>query len=97
MLTENEKTKGKMCCEIVCHSEPIKEHPVVKSWNNFRQKNSYAVVVLTINIALLHYDVIDGNMNEFDEKPNKSHDGKTNGSCKGNFLEFCKKEQKALY
>jgi len=40
--------------------------------------------------VLLYYDVIDGNVNEFDEKANESHDSKTNGSCQGNFLELCK-------
>ena len=40
--------------------------------------------------VLLHYDVVDGNVNEFDEKANESHDSKTNGSRQGNFLEFCK-------
>ena len=39
---------------------------------------------------LLHYDVIDGNVDEFDKKADESHDSKTNGSCQGNFLEFCK-------
>jgi hypothetical protein len=36
----------------------------------------------------LHNDVVDGNMNEFDEEPNESHDSKTNGSCDSNLLEF---------
>lgn len=40
--------------------------------------------------VLLHYDVVDGNVNEFDEKANEPHDSKTNGSCQGNFLELCK-------
>lgn len=40
--------------------------------------------------ALLHYDVVDGNVNEFDEKADESHDSKTNGSCQSNFLEFYK-------
>ena len=39
-------------------------------------------------ICLLYYDVVDGNVDEFDKKPNESHDGKTNGCSKGYFLKF---------
>ena len=39
----------------------------------------------------LHYDVVDGDVNEFDKKANEAHDSKTNSSGKGNLLKFCKK------
>ena len=41
----------------------------------------------------LHYDVVDGNVNEFDKKANEAHDSKTNSSGKGNLLKFCKKNE----
>ena len=58
----------------------------VKPCNNFW----FTRIATYHTCALLHYDVVDGNVNEFDEKANESQDGKTNSSCQGNFLEFCK-------
>ena len=37
-------------------------------------------------------DVVDGNVDEFDEKSDKSHDGKSNGGCNSDLLEFWKKK-----
>ena len=39
----------------------------------------------------LHYDVVDGYVNQLDEIANETHDGKTYGGGYGNLLEFCKK------
>ena len=47
--------------------------------------------------VLLYYDVIDGNMNKFDEKANESHDSKTNGSGQGDLLKFCKQNKRIQY
>jgi len=33
-------------------------------------------------------DVVDGNVNEFDEKPDESHDGKADGRCHGDLREL---------
>ena len=33
-------------------------------------------------------DVVDGNVDEFDEKSDESHDGKSNGGCDSDLLEF---------
>ena len=45
----------------------------------------------------LHYDVVDGDVNEFDKKANEAHDSKTNSSGKGNLLKFCKKNEMIHY
>jgi hypothetical protein len=36
-------------------------------------------------------DVVDGNVDEFDKKSDESHDGKSNGGCNSDLLEFWKK------
>ena len=41
----------------------------------------------------LHYDIVDGDVNEFDEKANEAHDSKTNSSGKGNLLKFCEQNE----
>ena len=38
----------------------------------------------------LHNDVVDGNMDEFDEETDEFHDGRSNGCCHDNLLELCK-------
>ena len=45
----------------------------------------------------LHYDVVDGDVNEFDKKANEAHDSKTDSSGKGNLLKFCKKNEMIHY
>ena len=60
-----------------------------QSWFQARQQFLPKMATYHTHV-LLHYDVVDGNVNEFDEKANESHDSKTNGSCQGNFLELCK-------
>lgn len=40
-------------------------------------------------IGYLHNDVINGDVNEFNEKSNKAHDCKTNCCGDGNLLKFC--------
>ena len=39
----------------------------------------------------LHYDVVDGYVNQLDEIANETHNSKTYGGGYGNLLEFCKK------
>lgn len=41
----------------------------------------------------IHNDIIDGNVNQFDKKPNESHNCKANSSCHSNFLKFCSKQK----
>lgn len=36
-----------------------------------------------------HNDVVDGDMDELDKEPNKSHDQESNKGCQSNFLELC--------
>lgn len=36
----------------------------------------------------LHDDVVDRDVNEFDEETNETHDGKSNGCGHGDLLEF---------
>jgi len=38
--------------------------------------------------AYLHDDVVDGNVDEFDEEPDETHDAKTDGRCVGRGLEL---------
>ena len=40
-------------------------------------------------------DVVDGNVDEFDEKSDESHDGESNGGCNSDLLEFWKKMKNA--
>ena len=43
----------------------------------------------TYKQEVLHNDVVDGDVNQLDEKPNEAHDCKTNCCCHGNLLELC--------
>lgn len=54
-------------------------HPY-QLWN---EKASYLKLHM-----LLYNDVIDRNMDQFNKETNESHDGKTDGCSKGNFLKF---------
>ncbi len=38
-------------------------------------------------------DVIDGNVDEFDEESNKAHDGKSNCGSNSDLLELCKQRK----
>ena len=33
-------------------------------------------------------DVVDGDMDQFDEEPNEAHDAESNSGCSGNLLKF---------
>ena len=46
---------------------------------------------------LLYYDVIDGDVNKFDEEANESHDSKANGCSKSDLLKFCKQNEKISF
>ena len=35
-------------------------------------------------------DIVDGNVDEFNEESDEAHDRESNGGCNGNLLEFCK-------
>lgn len=36
----------------------------------------------------LHNDIVDGDVNEFDEETDEPHDGKSDGCCHGDLLEL---------
>lgn len=46
---------------------------------------------MNISYGYLHNDVVDGDVNEFDEETNETHDSKPNRCSHGNLLEFCRK------
>lgn len=57
--------------------------------------NSYLILLLN---KYLHNDVVDWNVNKFNEESNESHYAKTNGSSNGNLLKFCNnKEYQTLH
>lgn len=45
------------------------------------------------SINHLHNDIVDWNMNEFDEESNESHQSETDGGSESNLLEFYKKQK----
>lgn len=47
--------------------------------------------------AYLHNDVVNGDVDELDEEPNKAHDCKTNRCCHGNLLKLCKDKNYTLF
>ena len=49
---------------------------------------------ITIKSLRSDNDVVDGNVDEFDEKSDESHDGKSDGGCNSDLLEFWKKKFK---
>lgn len=44
----------------------------------------------------LHDDVVDGDVDEFDEEADEAHDGKPDRCGHGNFLELWRRENKNL-
>lgn len=70
---------------------------IVKSRKNSRTPKTTLTVVTAssysnyITLDHLHDDVVDGYVNEFDEKSNKTHYAKSNGRGNGDFLKFCSK------
>merc|ERR1712212_252578 len=48
---------------------------------------TYDDVIMTSR-HLLNDDVVNGDVDQFDEEPDETHDGEPDGSCHGNLLEF---------
>ena len=48
-------------------------------------------------MSCLHYDVIDGDVDEFYKESNESHDCKPDGRGQSDALELCKKPKKLIF
>ena len=45
---------------------------------------------------LLHNNIVDWNVNQFDEESDESHNGESNSCCHGDFLEFWKTKRNSV-